>query len=235
MAGKSPTTRAAVVATLVAMLAAGPAMAGDDCTSAVSNAQDQGRQAFIQGMAGLASNNFSTRPGSFSSMACLDKFMQGNMDIMFKPPSLNDLLGQVMNFACQAASSATGSSNAMGNLGSLTSLIGSLSGGLNLGGMTGGSSGTTNLGSLMGGLFSGTGSSSSSSGGFESMFGSASSSYGSGSTGYNGSSGTMTYPNGQTGSANNTPGGGGYSAQGTNPGLDSKLLQGHSITLPSGN
>lgn len=228
--------RRAAAAAYVLLAACAPASAGDDCSTQVSGAQDTGRQAFIQGMAGLASNNFSGRPGSFTSMACLDKFMQGNMDIMFKPPDLSTLLGQVMNFACQSASSGATSSGA-GNLGNLTSLIGSLSGGLNTSG-----GGSMNLGSLMSSLFGGSSSSgssgSSTSGGFSSMFSSTSSSYGSSSSGSSStsSSGTITYPNGTTGSPGNTPSAnGGYAAQGADPKVDSRLLQGHSITLPSGN
>ena len=222
-------------AALLTLLSCTPAVAGDDCSSSVSGAQDNGRQSFIQGMAGLASNNFSGRPGSFTSMACLDKFMQGNMDIMFKPPDINTLLGQVMNFACQSGSSQSMGSGASG-LGSLTSLIGSLSGGLNMNG------GGLNLGSLMSGLFGGSSSSSSSSsssGGFASMFSSTSTSGSYTSSGSSYGYGTTTYPGGTagtTGSPTATPGGNtGYAAQGADPKVDSRLLQGHSITLPGNN
>jgi hypothetical protein len=81
-------------------------------------------------------------------MACLDKFMQGSQDIMFKPPSLTSLLGTVMNFACQqAATSTSGSSSAMPNIGQL---LGSLSGGLNLSGLTSSTGSAVNLSGLLG-------------------------------------------------------------------------------------
>ncbi len=232
-------TRAASLL-VAASLCCVPALAGNDCSSSVSSAQDSGRQTFINGMAGLASNNFSNRPASFSSMACLDKFMQGNMDIMFKPPSLNDLLGQVMNFACQAATTSSTS----GSMPNISSLIGSLSGGLNMGGSSGSTGGITNLAGMMSSLFGGgttsSSTSGSSSGGLSSLFTNTPSYYGSGSsgsftgTGTTSGTGTITYPDGSTGSPTNTPAGGNFQSQGQNPGLDSKLLQGHALTLPNG-
>ncbi len=152
---------------LAAALALQPALASaQDCASQVQSAEEQARQQFIQGMAGLANNNFSLRPGTMSSMACLDKFMSGNMDTLFRPPQLNDLLGQVLNFACQKATQAMSSSGmGAGGATNLQSIIGSLSGGLNIPGMGGGGGGgLMNLSSMLGagggggGFSSGTGS-----------------------------------------------------------------------------
>ena len=141
--------RKLAAAFLSVMIAVTPAMA-QDCSSSVQSAEEQARQMFINGMAGLANNSFSQRPGTFSSMACLDKFMSGGMDIMFRPPQLNDLLGQVLSFACQQAKQAlTGATGGAGL--NLQSLIGSLSGGgINLGAL-GGASQIVNLSSMLGG------------------------------------------------------------------------------------
>lgn len=120
-----------VAVSLAVFLSCSSAMADGDCNSSVSSAQDAVRNVMIQGVSGLITNSFSSRPSSFTSMACLDKFMQGKMDIMFKPPSLSDLLGTVMNFACQSV----GSGNSFSSSGlNLSSLLGNLSGGLNIGG-----------------------------------------------------------------------------------------------------
>ncbi len=148
-----------------------PALASaQDCASQVQSAEEQSRQMFIQGMAGLANNNFSQRPGTFSSMACLDKFMKGNMDTLFKPPQLNDLLGQVLNFACQQAKQSMSGALGGGGMGGLNlqSIIGSLSGGLNIPG-GGGGGGLMNLSSMLGGGASGN-SFSTQSGGISSLF-----------------------------------------------------------------
>ena len=118
-------------AVVAALLAASSASA-QDCSGTVQSAQNAARTAYVTGMSGLAQNNFSTRPGSFATMACLDKFMQGNMDIMFKPPTLTSLLGTVMNFACQAAATQLASA-AGGSSPNIGSLLGSLAGGLNIG------------------------------------------------------------------------------------------------------
>jgi len=119
-----------------------------ECASEVQQAEEQARQLYINGMSGLANNSFSSRPGTFSSMACLDKFMQGGMDIFFRPPQLNDLLGQVLNFACQQAQQALSGAGGGGGT-NLQSLIGSMSGGLNVLGAGGGAQ-TVNLSQVLG-------------------------------------------------------------------------------------
>jgi len=164
--------RKALRIALVATLAVAPAAArAQDCSSQVQSAEESARQQYIQGMAGLANNNFSQRPGSFSSMACLDKFMQGNMDTLFRPPQLNDLLGQVLNFACQQAKQAVSGALGGGGMGGLNlqSMLGSLSGGINIPGASGGAN-LMNLSSMLGGGASGN-SYSTSTGGISSLFG----------------------------------------------------------------
>ena len=93
----------------------------------------QSQTSYLNGMSGLASNSFSSRPGTYASAGCLDKFMKGQMDVMFKPPALTDLLGLVLNFACQQATQAISGAASGTNL---SSLIGPLSGGLSIGGST---------------------------------------------------------------------------------------------------
>lgn len=146
----------AIAAAVSLVMALQPvASMAQECFPEVQSATDTVRQQYIQGMSGLANNNFSQRPGTMTSMACLDKFMQGSMDIFFKPPQLNDLLSQVLNFACQQAKQAIG--NAIGGAGGgsnvsnlLNGLVGGLGGGANLGQSLGGgySGGSVQPGSL---------------------------------------------------------------------------------------
>lgn len=136
-----------------------------ECSTDIQSAMDQSRMNYVSGMNGMASNNFSSRPGTYSNIACLDKFMQGNMDLFFKPPQLTDLLGMVLNFACQQAKQAIGG-GASGGSTNLGSLIGALAGGLNVPGSNGGSQ-TVNLNSVLGRV---SGGSTSSSGGIGSLF-----------------------------------------------------------------
>jgi hypothetical protein len=161
-------SRLAAVA-FAAMLAAHPAAAqsSGDCASQIQQVEEQSRTQYINGMSSLARNNFSQRQGSYTQMACLDKFMQGNMDTFFRPPQLSGLLSQVMSFACQQAQQAMG--GAMGNATNLQGLIGSLAGGginiqgligslagggLSMGGMGGGGGGIVNLSQTLGGATS---------------------------------------------------------------------------------
>lgn len=138
---------------LAVLLAFQPALAraSGDCASQVQQAEEQSRTQYINGMSGLANNNFSQRPNSYSQMACLDKFMQGNMDTLFRPPQLSGLLSQVMSFACQQAKQAMG--GAMGNATNLQGLIGSLAGGgINIQGLIGSmAGGGLNMSSIAGG------------------------------------------------------------------------------------
>lgn len=139
-----------VAAALSLVLALQPAaLLAQECLPEVQSATDTVRQTYIQGMSGLANNNFSQRPGTMSSMACLDKFMQGSMDIFFKPPQLNDLLSQVLNFACQKATQAVSNAVGGGGGGNVQGLLNGLVGGLSGGG--------SNLGQALGGGYSGGG------------------------------------------------------------------------------
>jgi len=138
---------------LAVLLAFQPALAfaDGDCASQVQQAEEQARTQYINGMSGLANNNFSQRPSSYSQMACLDKFMQGNMDTLFRPPQLSSLLSQVLGFACQQAKQAMGGS--MGNATNLQGLIGSMAGGgVNIQGLIGSmAGGGLNMGAIAGG------------------------------------------------------------------------------------
>jgi|HigsolmetaAR201D_1030396.scaffolds.fasta_scaffold00854_6 hypothetical protein len=94
------------VTVMVAALAAGIGNAfAEDCDPAVQAALDKQREAYVQAEADLADQNFSRRPGSFASTTCLDNLMKSSgLDIFFKPPSLDTILGMVKNLACQQAS-----------------------------------------------------------------------------------------------------------------------------------
>jgi hypothetical protein len=138
---------------LAALVAFHPvaAFADGDCASQVQQAEEQSRTQYINGMSGLANNNFSQRQGSYSQLACLDKFMQGNMDTLFRPPQLSGLLSQVLSFACEKAKSSMG--GALGNATNLQGLIGSMAGGgINIQGLIGSmAGGGLNMGSIAGG------------------------------------------------------------------------------------
>lgn len=150
--------RSLAAATLALSIAVSSIAHANECSSDIQSAMDQSRMTYVNGMNGLASNNFSSRPGTYSNIACLDKFMKGSMDIFFKPPQLTDLLGQVLNFACQQAKQAmSGGGGGSTNLGSL---IGSLAGGLSVPGSNGGSQ-TINLNQVLGAVIGGSGSGSS--------------------------------------------------------------------------
>jgi len=97
------TLRAAVLAVALAANVGGAVAA--DCDPAVSSVLDKQRQAFINAQADMADQNFSKRPGTFASTTCLDNLMKGGgLDIFFKPPSLDNILGMVKNLACKQAS-----------------------------------------------------------------------------------------------------------------------------------
>lgn len=110
-------------------------MASEACVAGVQSALDEQRTSYIAAQTSLASQGYSKRPGSFAETTCLDTLMQtGGLDILFKPPSLDSILGMVKNLACQQASQIfdrlTG-----GGLSNLTQLLpGEISSGINLNG-----------------------------------------------------------------------------------------------------
>lgn len=125
---------------VLAMLAT-TAVQATECAVEVSNAQEQARNQYVNGMSGLANNNYSMRPGSYSSMACLDGFMQGDMDVFFRPPALDDLLQQALAFACEQISGAMegGGPGGQGGQAQVLDIMKSLSGGLSVPSAGGGS------------------------------------------------------------------------------------------------
>lgn len=75
------------------------------CDPSVQMVLDKQRQSYVAAESDFASQNFSKRPGSFASTTCLDNLMRGGgMDIFFKPPSIDNILGMVKNLSCQQAS-----------------------------------------------------------------------------------------------------------------------------------
>ncbi len=125
------------LAGLMMLASTSTALAGGECISGVQSALDTQRQQYIAAQQAMASQGFSKRPGSFAETTCLDTLMQsGGMDILFKPPSLDNILGMVKNLACQQASQIfsklTGGSGGLSNLTSL--MPGEISSGVNLGG-----------------------------------------------------------------------------------------------------
>lgn len=142
-------TRSSIKRVAIAALALGMSMqaalaASGECAPGVSSALDQQRQKYIEAQADMASQNFSKRPGSFASTTCLDNLMtQGGLDIFFKPPNLDSLLGMVKNLACEQASQIFQSLVGGGGLNAGSLQPGELMSGLNLGGnlLSGGSSG----------------------------------------------------------------------------------------------
>ncbi|TLX16900.1 hypothetical protein [Rhizobium sp. MHM7A] len=120
---------------LMLLASTSTALADDSCVAGVQTALDQQRTSYIASQTSLASQGFSRRPGSFAETTCLDTLMQtGGLDILFKPPSLDSILGMVKNLACKQATQIfdrlTG-----GGLDNLTSLLpGEISSGINLSG-----------------------------------------------------------------------------------------------------
>ncbi len=158
--------KAALIGLMTAAICFSSIARAQECSTDIQSAMDQSRMNYVNGMNGMASNNFSSRPGTYSNIACLDKFMQGNMDLFFKPPQLTDLLGMVLNFACQQAKQALGGGGGSGGSTNLGQLIGSLAGGLNVPGGSGGSQ-TVNLNTVLGRV---SGANTSSSGGIGGLF-----------------------------------------------------------------
>lgn len=125
---------------LVALMlsaSASTALAAEECLPGVQSALDTQRQQYIAGQQAMASQGYSKRPGSFAETTCLDTLMQtGGLDILFKPPSLDSILGMVKNLACSQASQIFEKLNGGGGLGNVTTLLpGEISPGVNLGGM----------------------------------------------------------------------------------------------------
>jgi hypothetical protein len=117
---------------------ASTAVASGECIAGVQSALDTQRQQYISGQQAMASQGFSKRPGSFAETTCLDTLMQsGGLDILFKPPSLDTILGMVKNLACQQASQIfsklTGGNSGLSQAANLAS--GEISSGINLGGV----------------------------------------------------------------------------------------------------
>ncbi|WP_327211047.1 hypothetical protein [Rhizobium leguminosarum] len=109
------------------------AMASASCDTDVASALDKQRQEFIASASDLADQNFSRRPGTFASTTCLDTLMkQGGVDIFFKPPSLDTILGMVKNFACQQASQIF--DKLVGGNGSMALKVGEIISGVSLDG-----------------------------------------------------------------------------------------------------
>jgi hypothetical protein len=125
------------LAGVMMLVSATAALADASCIAGVQSALDTQRQQYISGQQAMASQGFSKRPGSFAETTCLDTLMQtGGLDILFKPPSLDNILGMVKNLACQQASQifAKLTGGGGGGLSGLTNLAsGEISSGINLG------------------------------------------------------------------------------------------------------
>ncbi|MBY3433164.1 hypothetical protein HFN89_03075 [Rhizobium laguerreae] len=136
----------AAVAALAIGISVQSVYAASECASGVSSALDQQRQRYIEAQADMASQNFSKRPGSFASTTCLDNLMtSGGLDIFFKPPNLDTLLGMVKNLACEQASQIFESLVGGGGLNSGSLQPGEILAGINLGGnlLSSGSAGSS--------------------------------------------------------------------------------------------
>lgn len=141
------------VTTFVLAISLQSVYAANDCATGVSSALDQQRERYIQAQADMAQQNYSRRPGSFASTTCLDKLMtSGGLDIFFKPPSLDKIIGMVKNLACEQASQIFQSLVGGSGLNSSKLQPGEIMAGINFGG------------NLLQSISSGSSSSSSSSG-----------------------------------------------------------------------
>lgn len=131
---KQMAKRAAVMA-FVLSLGLQAAHASGECAPGVSSALDQQRERYIQAQADMATQNYSKRPGSFASTTCLDKLMtSGGLDIFFKPPSLDNIIGMVKNLACEQASQIFESLVGGSGLNGASLQPGEILSGINLGG-----------------------------------------------------------------------------------------------------
>lgn len=151
------TLRAAAFA--IAMAAAVQPALAEACLPEVSGVLDKQRESYIAAQSDLADQNFSRRPGSFASTTCLGDLMKGDgLDIFFKPPSLDSIIGMVKNLACQQASQIFSQlMSGSGVNGGSALKAGELLSGINLGGL---GNGGGQLGSLLGSSgLSGSGSS----------------------------------------------------------------------------
>jgi hypothetical protein len=114
-------------ASMVFAVVATSTVQAQECADDIKSATESIRQSYVNGMGGVANSNFSMRPGSFSKIGCLDKFMKGDMDIFFRPPSLDSLLEQVISFACEAAAAKlTGAAGGGSAIGKLSDMVGGL-------------------------------------------------------------------------------------------------------------
>jgi hypothetical protein len=154
MIGK--TFKRSAFAAVAVMMTVQSAMAASECATGVSSALDQQRERYIQAQADMATQNYSKRPGSFASTTCLDKLMtSGGLDIFFKPPSLDNIIGMVKNLACEQASQIFESLVGGSGLNASSLRPGEIMSGVNLGGnllgsLSGSSGGSGLIGSLIG-------------------------------------------------------------------------------------
>jgi hypothetical protein len=138
---KTSTIRAIAFAT--SLLVAGSA-AADSCNVSVASALEQQAKTYIAASTDLADQNFSRRPGTFAATTCLDTLMkQGGVDIFFKPPSLDTILGMVKNFACEQAQQIF--DKLLGGSGSQALKVGELISGISLGGLSNGTTSSTQI------------------------------------------------------------------------------------------
>jgi len=98
----------AATAAIVIALGAHPAAAlttpsEGDCAVGVAEIQDEAKREYIDGSVALADSVYSRMPKSFTQMSCLERLMQGGMDIFFSPPSIGDFIGMLENFICDQA------------------------------------------------------------------------------------------------------------------------------------
>lgn len=132
---KRGTLRTTAVA-LMFMASFSGALADDSCLPGVQTALANQRTQYIESQSSLASQGYSKRPGNFATTTCLDTLMQtGGLDILFKPPSLDSILGMVKNLACKQATQIFDKLTG-GALSKISGLLpGEISSGVNIGGM----------------------------------------------------------------------------------------------------
>lgn len=123
------------VAGIMALSFANAAVAAD-CAAGVQTALSTQQSNFIGATSSLAQQNFSQRPGPFATTTCLSNLMtQSGLDIFFKPPSLDSILGMVQNLACQQAGSIFSSLIGGSAVNTSTALApGEILSGINIGG-----------------------------------------------------------------------------------------------------
>jgi hypothetical protein len=112
-----------------------------DCDAGVQQHEDQMARSVADAYTALGQSAYQVMPsGGYSSASCLSNLLNGNLDIIFNPPSLSEVLASLVNGVCNYVTTlATGEVESVVGAGASEALpSGEIYPGVNLGSDLGG-------------------------------------------------------------------------------------------------